>query len=225
MLVALACVNYPESQCGNLTRNVAPSKSFVMVNQLWCRYLCRAIALILSGAIAPPVTARELPPIAQPPTPTPPIRPLATCPTQLEPLTKALLRDLPSYINRLSHQRSNQFPTYAIAAPQPNILPLPVVNTSAINPNQSGLHQVFFTVLEREYDSKKSTAYQHFHWLFLAHTKTSGWQIATLYSRRGSYPANDQYASPLRETTHELTAQVIRRWLRDCQAGSVQISN
>jgi len=197
-----------------------------MVNPFWCRYLYAAIALILSGAIAPPITARELPPIAQTLTQkTPPIRPPATCPTELEPLTKALLRDLPSYINRLSHQRSNQFPTYAIAATQPNILPLPVVNSSAINPNQGGLHQVFFTVLEREYDSKKSTAYQYYHWLFLAHTKTSGWQVATLYSRRGFYPTNERYVSPLRETTQELTAQVIRRWLRDCQAGSVQISN
>jgi hypothetical protein len=134
---------------------------------------------------------------------------------------------LPNYINRLSHQRSNQFPTYAIVATQPNMIPLPLVSGSgsAIDPNQGGLHQVFFTVLEREYDSKKSTPYQHYHWLFLAHTETSGWQVAILYSRRGSYPTQEQYASPLRETTQELTAQVIRRWLRDCQAGAVPIAN
>lgn len=197
-----------------------------MINRFWRRYFYKTIALILSGAIASPITASERSPIAQPPTQkAPPIRPPATCPTELEPLTKALLRDLPSYINRLSHQRSNQFPTYAIAATQPNILPLPVVSSSAIDLNQSGLHQVFFTVLEREYDRKKTTAYQYYHWLFLAHTERSGWQVATLYSRKGSYPANDQSASPLRETTQELTAQVIRRWLRDCQAGSVQIFN
>ncbi|PZV13638.1 MAG: hypothetical protein DCF22_10420 [Leptolyngbya sp.] len=196
-----------------------------MVNPRWCQYLCGAIALLLSSVPAQPVAARQRSPIAPPPTQPSPIRPPTTCPTELEPLTKALLRDLPSYINRLSHQRSNQFPTYAIAATQPNILPLPVVSNSAIDPNQGGLHQVFFTVLEREYNSKKSTTYQHYHWLFLAHTQTSGWQVATLYSRRGFYPTNEQYASPLRETTQELTAQVIRRWLRDCQAGAVQISN
>jgi len=202
----------------------SPSKSFVIVILRWY-HLCGAIALLLCGAIAQPVAARERSPIAPPQTQTPPIRPLTACPTELEPLTKALLRDLPSYINRLSHQRSNQFPTYAIAATQPNIAPLPVVSGSAIDPNQGGLHQVFFTVLEREYDSKKSTPYQHYHWLFLAHTETSGWQVATLYSRRGFYPTNEQSASPLRDTTQELTAQVIRRWLRDCLAGAVQSSN
>lgn len=197
-----------------------------MANQRWCQYLGGAIALILSGAIAPLGAARELPPTVLPQTQkAPPIRPTTTCPTELEPLTNALLRDLPSYINRLSHQRSNQYPAYAIAATQPNILPLPTVSSSTINPQQGGLHQVFFTVLEREYDSKKTTAYQRYHWLFLAHTKTSGWQVATLYSRRSSYPVREQYISPLQETTQELTAQVIRRWLRDCQAGSVQISH
>ncbi len=214
----------------NATRKVtrydpAPSKSFVMVNPRWCQYFCGAIALILSSVPAQSDSARQQPPIAPPQTQTSPLRPSTTCPTELEPLTTALLRDLPSYINRLSHQRSNQFPTYAIAATQPNSLPLPVVSGSAIDPKQGGLHQTFFTVLEREYDSKKNTNYQHYHWLFLAHTATSGWQVAILYSRRGSYPATERYASPLRDTTQELTAQAVRRWLRDCQAGAVQSSS
>jgi hypothetical protein len=189
--------------------------------------LCGAIALILSNGYAQQATAQSEPvPIAQPQPPKATlIRPPATCPVELEPLTTALLRDLPSYINRLSHQRSNQFPTYAIAATQPNVAPLPVVSSGAIDPKQGGLHQVFFTVLERSYDSKKNITYQSYHWLFLAHTATSGWQVATMYSRRGSYPTHEQQVSPMRDTTQELTAQVIRRWLRDCQAGAVQISN
>ncbi len=197
-----------------------------MANQRWYQSLGGVIALSLGGAIAPLGAAQERLPNVSPQTQkAPPIRPTATCPTELEPLTQALLRDLPSYINRLSHQRSNQYPAYAIAATQPNLLPLPTVSSSTINPQQGGLHQVFFTVLEREYDSKKNTAYQRYHWLFLAHTKTSGWQVATLYSRRSAYPISEQYISPLQETTQDLTAQAIRRWLRDCQAGSVQIAH
>jgi hypothetical protein len=185
-----------------------------MVSQSWHRYFSGAIALVLSivqAASAQPAKVS-------------PIRPSAVCPREIEPLTVALLRDLPSYINRLSHQRSNQFPTYAIAASQPNLSPLPVVSSTAIDPKQGGLHQVFFTVLERKYDSKKAAEYQHYQWLFLAQTKTSGWQVATLYSRLAPYPASEQYASPLRETTQELTAQAIRRWLRDCEAGAIQIN-
>ncbi|MEX0267899.1 hypothetical protein AB3R30_02035 [Leptolyngbyaceae cyanobacterium UHCC 1019] len=193
----------------------------------WCQCLCGAIAFILSNSFAQQGIAQGKPlPTAQPhPRKTAPIRPPAACPTELEPLTNALLRDLPSYINRLSHQRNNQFPTYAIAVTQPNIVPLPVVSSSAIDPKQGGLHQVFFTVLERSYDTKKPITSQSYHWLFLAHTATSGWQVAILYSRKGSYPTQEQSVSPMRDTTQELTAQVIRRWLRDCQAGAVQIPN
>jgi hypothetical protein len=198
-----------------------------MVNQRWYQYLLGAIALIVSSMPAQSIAAHRQPlavakPQAQPqPQKTAPIRPPAACPTTLEPLTKALLRDLPSYMNRLSSQRSKQFPKYAIAATQPNIAPLPVVSSSAIDPTQGGLHQVFFTVLEREYDSQKPNTYQHYHWLFLAQAQTAGWQVAILYSRRGPYPDNQRYASPMRDTTQELTAQAIRRWLRDCQAEAV----
>ncbi|MBM0743610.1 hypothetical protein JOY44_18655 [Phormidium sp. CLA17] len=196
-----------------------------MINQRGCQYLWGAIALTLSSVAVQSAAHSQSLATAQPRTGTSLIRPATTCPTELEPLTKALLRDLPSYINRLSHQRSNQFPTYAIAATQPNIEPLPVVTSTTTDANQGGLQQAFFTVLEREYDSKKPTSYQHYHWLFLARTPTSGWQVAILYSRRGLYPTDNRYAGPLRETTQELTAQAIRRWLRDCQAGAIPITD
>lgn len=150
-----------------------------------------------------------------------PIRPRTVCPSELEPLTKALLRDLPQYINRLSHQRGgSQASHYAIATSQPNFTPLPVI-TSTPDPKQGGLYQVFFTVLERQYDTRQKTDSQSYHWLFLAHTETTGWQLAILYSRNGFYPDTNREPSPLRETTQEATGRAIRLWLRDCQAGAV----
>ncbi len=152
-----------------------------------------------------------------------PIRPRSTCPTELEPLIKALLRDLPSYINRISHQRGgSQAYHYAIASSPANLEPLPVV-TSTPDPEQGGLHQIFFTLLERQYDTQQKTDYQSYHWLFLAHTENHGWQLAMIYSRLGVYPNSNQVPTPLRETTQEAIGLAIRQWLRDCRAGSVSI--
>ncbi|MBF2026388.1 MAG: hypothetical protein IGS48_06420 [Oscillatoriales cyanobacterium C42_A2020_001] len=151
------------------------------------------------------------------------MRPRTTCPTELEPLTNALLRDLPSYINRISHQRGGSLTyRYAIASSRANFEPLPVV-TSTLDPKQGGLYQIFFTLLERQYDTKRKSDYQTYHWLFLAQTENDGWQLAMVYSRSGSYPDSLQAVSPLRETTQEITGLAIRQWLRDCQAGAVSV--
>jgi len=154
---------------------------------------------------------------------TSPIRPRVTCPTELEPLTLALLKDLPQYINRLSHQRrGSQSGKYAIMTSQPNLEPLPVV-TSTPDPKQGGLYQTFFTLLERQYLTQRKVEYQSYYWVFLAQTETRGWQLAMLYTREGAYPSNDQPATPLRDATQEIPGLAIRQWLRDCQAGSVQL--
>lgn len=152
---------------------------------------------------------------------TPPIRPRVTCPEDVEQLTTAMLRDLPAYINRLSHQRGgSQARKYAIVATKPNLTPLPVI-TSAPEPKQGRLHQVFFTVLERQYDTRQKIDSQNYYWLFLAQTPNYGWQLAILYTRSGSFPAADRDPSSLREATREVPGLAIRQWLRDCKAGSV----
>jgi hypothetical protein len=146
-----------------------------------------------------------------------------TCPTELEPLTTALLKDLPQYINRLSHQRGgSQSGKYAIAASPSNLQPLPVY-TSTPDPQQGGLYQTFFTVLERQYLTQQKVDYQNYYWLFLAHTPEQGWQLAILYTREGAYPAGNQPPTSLREATREVPGLAIRQWLRDCQAGSVSL--
>ncbi len=187
-----------------------------------------AIALCWCVVIAPGQAAIAPPsprPNPSPPATKPPIRPRVICPAEVEPLTQALLKSLPQYINRLSHQRGgSQGRQYAIAASQPNFDPLPIV-TNYPDPKQGGLYQVFFTLLERQYDTRRRLDYQNYYWLFLAQTPHHGWQLAILYTRRGPYPGTSQAASPLRDATQEVPGRAIRNWLRDCQAGSVDLSH
>jgi len=150
-------------------------------------------------------------------------RPRYICPVQLEPLTATLLRDLPGYINRIRLRTVRPQPDTmhsAIGTSQPDFTPLPV-NSSEDKSNQDQtLQQVFFTVLQRQYTGRRITEFQEYHWVFLTQT-SRGWQLALMYSRFGSYPADKKPLSPPRESSRSLTAQAIRTWLRDCQVGAV----
>ena len=181
-----------------------------------------ALVISLSSAIAAGVVHASTP---KPSTPKPstPIRPRITCPSDIEPLSRALLNALPQYINRLRHQRAgSQARRYVIASSPANLDPLPVT-TAYPDPQQGGLHQVFFTLLERQYDTRQFTDTQHYYWLFLAQTPQRGWQLAILYTRQGDYPPTAAPASPLREATREVPGLAIRQWLQDCAAGSVEL--
>lgn len=171
---------------------------------------------------------RPFPPLPTPPSllPTPSTR-LArkfTCPTTLEPLTTALLRDLPGYINRsnarLGSKQVTQ-PTYAIVASQPDFMPLPTGSSEYSSPTDANLHQIFFTVLERQYLGKRVVEFQQYHWLFLAQT-ADGWKLALLFSRIGSYPRDRQPITPPRDSSQSATADAIRTWLSSCESGAVK---
>jgi hypothetical protein len=153
------------------------------------------------------------------------IRPRVTCPARVEPLTTALLRDLPQYMNRvhlrLVHRQTGGL-LYAIVANQPDFIPLPAQSREYVNPPDENLHQIFFTVLERQYVGQRIKEYQHYHWLFLAKTGDS-WRIALMFSQFGSYPDGTQPLTVPRESSESLTAQAVRLWLRDCQAGAVKL--
>lgn len=147
-----------------------------------------------------------------------------TCPTALEPLTAALLRDLPGYINRSNFRLGSlqvTQPTYAIVASQPDFMPLPTGSSEYSHPKDANLHQVFFTVLERQYLGKRVVEFQQYHWLFLAET-TNGWRLALLFSRIGSYPSDRQPVTPPRDSSQSATAEAIRTWLGSCEAGAVK---
>ncbi len=149
-----------------------------------------------------------------------------SCPSQIQPLTQALLRDLPAYLNRVYarvvYPQVNDW-SYAIIASQPEFEPLPVASTEYPNPTDDSLKQIFFTVLERQYRGSQATLLQHYHWLFLTQTE-NGWQIAFMFSRIGSYPATPQsLLTPPRTSDDAITAQAIRLWLRDCRAGKIKL--
>ncbi|HIK16327.1 MAG TPA: hypothetical protein IGS53_13740 [Leptolyngbyaceae cyanobacterium M33_DOE_097] len=147
-----------------------------------------------------------------------------TCPSEVQELTRTMLRDLPAYINRvyarIVYPQIDDW-SYAILASQPNFEPLPVDSSEYPNPADESLQQVFFTVLERQYQDNKWSLLQQHHWLFLARSETR-WEVAFMFSRINPYPTTaTSTPTPPRESSQETTAQAIRIWLRDCQAGKI----
>ncbi|MCX7594434.1 MAG: hypothetical protein N2235_11850 [Fischerella sp.] len=150
----------------------------------------------------------------------------------IETLTTQLLRDLPSYANRIIQRarrlrRSTDVYSYVLVAGRPEFTPLPLnpsEDTDAESKNASkDVEQVFFTTLERQYVGEKAVELQQFHWLFLTKAK-SGWWMVTMFSQTGSYPKNNP-PTPPRDSSNGVVAQGIRMWLRDCRAGSVRFGN
>jgi hypothetical protein len=158
------------------------------------------------------------------------------CPDDLETLIQPLLRDLPSYANRVI-QRSrlrglNYESSYVILAGRPEFEPLPlgpgrseqtISSPSGEKPagrSEDDPRQVFITTLERNYSSGQAVELQHYHWLFLTKTE-SGWRLAMMFSRLGAYPAGNPPLPP-RDSSNGAIAQGISTWLRDCRAGTVR---
>lgn len=147
----------------------------------------------------------------------------------LETLTTQLLQDLPSYTNRAIQRarrrsRSADLYSYMLVAGKPEFTPLPLnleeYSTSAPESSASGVEQVFFTTLERQYIGKKAIELQEFHWLLLTKTK-SGRRLVMMFTQTGSY-SEKQALSPPRDSSNGAIAQGVKAWLRDCQAGSVR---
>jgi hypothetical protein len=155
-----------------------------------------------------------------------PIRPQTQCPAELPMLMPLLLRDLPSYANRVNQRaytdfRTADLPGYMILADKPEYEPLSLNPGDSQPPpdSQEQPSQVFFTTLERQYVSGKPTSLQYYHRVFLVQTQ-DGWHLSMMFSTLGNYPA-DQPPTPPQDTSQGVIAQSIRLWLRDCRAGSV----
>jgi hypothetical protein len=136
-----------------------------------------------------------------------------------------MLRDLPSYTNRVTQRAYTNFrtadtPGYVILADRPEYEPLSLGLAENSQVLEDDTSQVFFTTLERQYVTGQPVSLQHYHRLFLIQTPTLGWQLVLLFSTLGDYPAN-QPPTPPQDTSQGAIAQAIRLWLRDCQAGSV----
>lgn len=153
------------------------------------------------------------------------IRPEVTCPDDLESLTAMLLRDLPSYANRVSQRARNRERSldvfgYVLLAGRPEFEPLSL-GPGGYTPTalEDGPDQVFFTTLERQYVAGEAVQFQHYHWLFLTQTE-SGWRFVLMLSQIGSPP--DEPPSPPTDTSNGVIGRAIQTWLRDCRAGDIQ---
>lgn len=147
------------------------------------------------------------------------------CPTDLEPLMTLLLKDLPSYANRVI-ARSHQFDlsvdlnTYTIVAGRPEFQALPIARGQYDPVFEDTSKQIFFTTLERQYSQDRVVEVQNYHWLFLTQTE-SGWRLFTLFTSLGS-PVEGNPPLPPKESSEGVIGQAIRLWLRDCRAGAIR---
>jgi hypothetical protein len=146
------------------------------------------------------------------------------CPTELESLMPLLLRDLPSYANRVSQRaytryRTTEVPGYVLLAGRPEYEPLTLGPGEYQSTTESQVPQVFFTTLERQYLSGQAFRLQHYHWLFLTRTE-SGWRFVLMLSTLGDAPAEEP-PTPPQDSSNGVIAQAIRIWLRDCETGNI----
>ncbi|MCA1992813.1 MAG: hypothetical protein LDL41_12380 [Coleofasciculus sp. S288] len=173
--------------------------------------------------------------------PSPPVSPappsilpsvtLQSCPSDVKALTTLLLRDLPSYANRVI-QRSRRLDrtvdtfSYVLVAGNPEFEPLTLGPGGYSNPasvaNAEPPQQVFLTTLERQYNRGKAIYTQHYHWLFLTQT-SDGWRLALMFSRIGS-SSGERPPTPPRESSDGTIGQAVKIWLRDCRAGAIRAS-
>jgi hypothetical protein len=148
-----------------------------------------------------------------------------TCPAELNRLSELLVRDLPSYANRILQQRRKRtdvFYSSMQTASAPDLRPLE--NLSREYPPRFPQRlptQVFITTLERQYTGIRSAQLQQFHWLFLAKTRL-GWRLVNIYSRTGGAPEAGTPVSPPIESSRTIVGEAIRIWLNDCYLGKVK---
>ena len=144
------------------------------------------------------------------------------CPADVASLTDFLLQDLPDYSNRIIQRtqkihRDRGIYRYIVTAGQAEFEPLNLPKIKYNPINSPSPEQIFFTVLEREYNNNQKTEIQTYHWLFLTPT-SDGWHLVTIFSRFGNSTKNNPPAPP-KETSNGIIGQAVKLWLRDCRAG------
>lgn len=156
-----------------------------------------------------------------------PDKPASSCPADVKTLTDLLLKDIPSYANRVM-QRARQIDKnisfgYVLVAGRPEFEPLPLRNSQSQYSSSfpDATEQIFFTTLERRYSNNKVVQMQVYHWLFLAPTD-KGWQLVTVFTRIGSTVPGKPPLPP-RETSDGIIGQAVSLWLKDCQTGTAKL--
>ncbi|MEP0807927.1 MULTISPECIES: hypothetical protein [unclassified Coleofasciculus] len=157
-------------------------------------------------------------------------RQLSACPNNLENLTLLLLRDLPSYANRVNQRARRRSRKVDISSSSVIIAGRPEFEPLSLGPGQytpttpaelaAAPKQLFITTLERQYTAGKAIELQQYHWLFLAQTD-SGWSLALMFSRTGPSPGG-RPPTPPRDSSNGIIGQAVRNWLQDCRVGKVR---
>jgi hypothetical protein len=146
------------------------------------------------------------------------------CPVKLDSLANSLVRDLPSYANRLIQQRrrrTDKLYSNLITASVPELQPISIVSRE-YPPQfpQAAPSQVFITTLENQYTGNRSAQIQQFHWLFLSQTR-QGWRLANIYTRTGGFPLANNLITPPIESSRTIVGEAIAIWLNDCYLGKI----
>lgn len=148
-----------------------------------------------------------------------------TCPAKLDSLTNVLVRDLPSYANRLIQQRRKRTETVyssIVAVSSPEFKPIEIVSREyPVRFANAVPTQVFISTLERQYTGIRSAQVQQFHWLFISKTPI-GWRLANIYSRTSVFPSVNAPITPPIESSQTIVGEAIRLWLHDCHLGKVK---
>jgi hypothetical protein len=157
---------------------------------------------------------------------TPPIRRAIACPQELDTLSPLLLRDLPSYANRVNQRRYAPYrdatrPGHILIASAGDPRPLTLGPGTPIPAQDSPAEtvQLFFTTLERQYLPDRAVPLQYHHWVFLTQVNQE-WRLVLMRSQLASIPDGHVLAPP-EDTSQGVVAQAIRLWLRDCHAQAI----
>lgn len=175
-----------------------------------------------------------------------PLRSPTSCPEDIETLTALLIRDIPTYSNRVLQRsaavlpnsenpndtevgnlliKAPYRPAFIIIAGRPELEPLDLGDyTFTTDPTAGGeLSQLFFTTLSRQYSNNGSNngsnEIQHYHWLFLAPSE-DGWWPAFMFSQIDD-PKTPRAPTAPRESSDGSVGQGVSLWLRDCRAGAI----
>lgn len=203
----------------SLQEIMAVSIRDVVARASWRRLV--PATLVLAASLPWPSLASSLP--LEPG----PIRPATSCPENLETLVAALLRDLPSYANRVASRslgvaEETGFGTVLLAGAA-ELEPIDLerrASSQLPGSVETDTQQVFFTTLERRYRNREAFNLQGFHWLFLAPSE-DGWWLGPMYSSFASYPDGGDRSTPPLESSQGIIGQAVQLWLRDCRAGAI----
>ena len=184
--------------------------------------LLGAIAVTSYGLVIPAIADEPSAPATES---SPFLRPATSCPEAVNLLTQGLLRDLPSYANRVARRTLGTTPDdtdfgTVLVAGRAELEPLPLEELAFPNPPDEATQQVFFTTLERRYVDTATVSLEQYHWLFLV-PAADGWRLTLMFSRTGSHTAAVRPPTPRQESSDGIIGQAVQLWLRDCRAGAV----